>query len=158
MRNAYEDVYPYGCGWDLCPICGPTIALLKEKEHRRIANRTGPDMHDAPATRREGMAKVKVKRVLTDQQRAEALTLLAKRPIMRLFRNLGKGVWLTEVWLELENPSVLCAKREAGLDLKTRINRAVKRAEKRLYSDMLKSADEVPTDDFSHVADDDNVA
>lgn len=129
-------IHEYGCGWKDCEICGDTIRLLEEREHRKVARRSGPDMSDAPASRQEGRKRVKVKRILTPQQREKALATLAQRPVMGLFRQLGQGVWLTEVWLELENPSVLCAKREAHVSLKVKINRAVKRAEKRLYTDM----------------------
>lgn len=133
MENYWEPCHPFGCGWDECEICGVTIQLLREKEHRAIANRSGPDMREAAPSRAKGRETMRVRRILAPKLRAQALAMIQKRPVMRLYRDLGDGVWLTEVWLELENPSVLCAQKEARESLKVKVNRAVKRAERKLH-------------------------
>jgi hypothetical protein len=72
-----------------------------------------------------------VKRVLTPTQRTEALELLRKHPLRKMFRDQAGGrlEWTAEVWLELEHPTVLVASREGNLTLKRKIAKAVQRAQ-----------------------------
>lgn len=143
------------CGNADCPECKEVIALQKDNEHRRIVARTMPSFRldwsaeaysnaqeripRALAERREAMkyarssrAKARevrrVRRPLTPQQEAQALAFLQKRRKLRFER----AEWLSEVWLELTNPTVLVASRRGSFQ--ERLKAAINRAEFRLAS------------------------
>jgi len=78
--------------------------------------------------------KLRVKRVLTEPQRQEVLSLLAGRVIRK---GQARHEWMSEVWLELEHPTITIATKEgrkgkhggANLSLAVRVEKAVQRAQ-----------------------------
>lgn len=157
----WTPVYDYGCGWKDCPECGPMIALEIEAKHRkRVANtypkstpvedfvadvygtgqeRVAPvisleERRDARASRMTARERERVKRVLTPEQREEALAYLDSFPLRKSYLDdVGaKREWLSEVWLELEHPHVKVAAKETRLGLSRKVNRAIARAQKRI--------------------------
>lgn len=157
-REMRRDVYDSGCGWEDCPTCGPLVAAEKQVAHRRAIRWPSRDavvdwqalqaaeeterkgdaetMKKARWAKRQAEAKARVKRVFTAPQQASVHALLAERPVRRALR-ATREEWLSEVWLELLNPTITVAKREAkgaALPLASRVETAVKRAEYTLHA------------------------
>lgn len=153
-RELRKDVYDSGCGWEDCPTCGPLIEAEKQVAHRRAIRWPSRDavvdwqaleaaeeterkgdaetMRKARWAKKQAEAKARVRRVLTPVQTAKVHELLEARPIHRALR-ATREEWLSEVWLELLNPTITVAKREAkgaALPLGRRVDSAVMRAEK----------------------------
>ncbi len=171
MSTAYwVPVYNTGCGDRNCPECGPLIELEIDATHKDVVARTWPcravvsewlgDIYGSGQERgaeviqlfeRRGKARVsrakvkaerRIKRVLTPRQRSAALAMLAGRPVRATF---DRATWLSEVWLELENPTRLVADREARSTrgrppdehLKNMVQRAVARAQAKMRREIL---------------------
>jgi hypothetical protein len=153
VKPGHVDVHDTGCGYRECPECGPLIELEIEAKHLSVVSKTYPgraivsewlgDIYGSgqervQAVRREqkvarvSRTKVKndrrIKRLLTREQQAEVSTALAKIPLRKSYSRV-KDEWLSEVWLELLNPTRLVANREARMPLEKRVKRAVHRAE-----------------------------
>lgn len=177
MRGFWVPVHDTGCGWKDCPECGPLIALEIEAKHRaaitwpdrdRISEFSA-DLHGtgeerggqviqlfekkaARASRAKVKAERRIKRVLTPRQRDMALSLLKGRPIRAAFDRL---TWLSEVWLELENPTRLVADREARSTrgrppdehLKNMVQRAVARAQAKMRREIMLDNRMFPADE-----------
>lgn len=151
-REMRRDVYDSGCGWEDCPTCAPLIAAEKQITHRRAIRWPKPNeladwqaleaaevkakREDASVKRharrykRQAEAKARVKRVFTHEQQAKVHAMLAERPIRKALR-VSREEWLAEVWLELLNPTITVAKREAkgaAMPLARRVETAVQRA------------------------------
>ena len=147
----WEPVYRTGCGWRECPECGPLIEIEIEAAHRRKVLQTVPnaarmsewladvygtgaerflDLADrrktARADRMRAKESVRIKRVLTLEQQAEALTICNSR--IRLRKPEAREDWLAEAFVELLNPTVLVAKRESRMPLRRKTLRAIARA------------------------------
>lgn len=180
MKGYIGPVYDTGCGWDECPECGPLIALEKEAKHRAVVEATYPerdrisefngDLHGtgeqrggqviylferkqaARASRSRAKANRRIKRVLTARQREQALAMLKGRPVRAAF---DRSTWLSEVWLELENPTRLVADREARTTrgrppaehLENMVRRAVARAQAKMRRENLLDNRMFPADE-----------
>jgi hypothetical protein len=150
--DMWTPVYNTGCGWRDCPECGPLIEIEIEAAHRRMVRKTVPDrarmsewLADAYGTGQErsldlvekrkaaradrmrARERVRIKRVLTNDQRAEALEICEMR--IRLKKPEARAELLAETFVELLNPTVLIEQRECRFRFPRRVKRAIKRAE-----------------------------
>jgi hypothetical protein len=140
------------CGDKNCRGCKPIIEAREEQRHIEAVNRTvlrksDYSLDDEESSQDAGEAKAvaswvgrsrkqerkRVIRRLTAEQRVQALEMLKNRPVKGYFLTAdgGRDAWLSEVWIELENPSETAAP-SGGITLESRIRRAVNRAEKRM--------------------------
>jgi len=170
LRDTWHPVYDYGCGWQDCPECAAGVALEIQRAHEKMRDSTllcmQLDTPEEAAQRRDrrgggvresrltARAKLRVKRVLTPTQREQAIFMLANRPVARSYLRAdgGKTAWLAEVWLELENPTISVASREATrgrIDLERRVSKAVKRAENRMLEQSKETNSFLSVEDFS---------
>ena len=167
--NAWQPVYNTGCGWRECPECGPLIELEIEAEHQAVSSRTWPepnwasewlaDLYGTGAereiiaeerkeARREARSasltareRARVRRVLTPEQRTKAFAQVDAYPLRKSYLDDAgaKREWLSEVWLELENPTVKVASKESRFGLDRRVKRAIKRAQHRIDRERAKT-------------------
>jgi len=99
----------------------------------------------ARGLRSEGRARVLVKRTLTTEDRAWVSDHLNEIRPTKVFLtpSLVKGgpatneEWLSEVWLEILNPSVLVARRERSMDIREKVARAINRAQGNMRQERL---------------------
>jgi hypothetical protein len=93
----------------------------------------------------EGRAKSRIRWLLNKEQRAEALLFLRRHPVRRVYLNPSarcstcprgscRCAWVAEVLLEIENPTVLVAKRDGRKGLDARLKKAIDRAQATLLA------------------------
>lgn len=136
------------------------IELEREAKHRRMRDKTFPsvsplcewlaDMHGTGAERgakiislderraargerskRQGT--IRVRRSLAKADHAIAVETIAVFKVRREYLREGRAVWEAEVWLELLNPSKLVAGRERKRDIRTKVRKAINRAQDKMH-------------------------
>lgn len=140
------------CGDPECPQCGPVIQARLEREHRATGlNTLRPGQgKESKRSRAMGRDPVRVILRLTDEERRVVLTQLDAHPVRQLYltkdstcRRCPPGKcrceWISEVLLEVENPSALVAKRSAKKGIAERVKQAIDRAQ----ANMRRSRSEV---------------
>jgi hypothetical protein len=147
-------VHDHGCGWRDCPECGPLIELEIETKHQRMVRKTFPKILQGSAwlaevygtgaerfpvlaekrktalvERSRRREEIRVKRTLKSDSVKHIHDQLRERPLRK---GVDRDEWCSEVWLELLNPTKLCAVRERRTSLNDKVCRAIQRAEYRM--------------------------
>jgi hypothetical protein len=156
-KRSASVTWPTDCGDERCPLCSEIIALRKEREHDRkvrdtilLRDRVGewlgeiygtgeertfdakPEPWKRPS-RAKGRETKRVSRPITsDEKRKLVWVALQEHELLPTYLDddgQGRSEWALSVWLELEQPSVLVARREKRMPLARRIERAINRAQ-----------------------------
>lgn len=130
------------CGDPECPQCGPVLAARLEREHRAMGvNTLRPGQgQESKRSRATGRETIRVVLRLTDEERRAVLAQLDAHPVRHAYLSRDSACrrcppgkcrceWISEVLLEVENPSALVAKRSAKRDITERVKQAIDRAQ-----------------------------
>lgn len=97
----------------------------------------------ARPSRAIGRSVTRIRRLLSEEDRENVLELLAAQPVRRCYQTKDARCvtcpsgrcrcdWVSEALLEIENPSVLVARREAKLSIAERSAKAIDRAQAKM--------------------------
>lgn len=153
------------CDDRACPECGPLLELRSDRKHAAMVSstfdvvsqdwngelfgtgqertRATPGGQAVRASRAIGHADRRIKRPLSEEDRAQVVTLLGAHPVKLSYLTSDSRCptcpakrcrceWVSEALIELESPTALVARRSAKSPLPTRVAQAINRAQARM--------------------------